>query len=145
MRNLPRSFEREDLEQVGRLALLEAAPRIEAFARKRVEGAMRDSARFQRYRETQHASLSGLKKQPSVLIDSRTPLEILIDDEKQAGLQAHICSLPADQARVISERMSGRKRQKGRPSRAEAAARAADIAIEGEAVGALRVLLARAA
>jgi len=130
-KGLPRAFERADLEQIGRVALLEAAPRIDAYVRKRVDGAIRDSARFQRYRDATHARL------PAIVIDARDPLSTLIDTEQQAGLRArvraHVARLPADQARVVEARMRGRRA--GRP-------RSADIAAEREATRSLREAMA---
>lgn len=125
-RTLPPSFDRHDLEQTGRLAILEAAPRIEQYVRQRVEGAIRDSARYTRYRDATH---QGIAEAADVADKSTSPLDRMVAAEA-------LDSLPADQRRVIEMRIEGRKA--GRPTKAEAAA-------EQAAIVTLRGALARAA
>jgi DNA-directed RNA polymerase specialized sigma24 family protein len=125
-RRLPRSIDRRDLEQIGHLAILDAAPRVEQFIRTRIAGAMRDSARYSRYREAQHQPIAAAASQPDL---AASPLEQMVAAETHEALHQAIAQLPPDQARAIASRG-----KRGRPFKAERVA-----------VAALRGVFARAA
>jgi len=133
-RRLPPSFDRDDLEQIGRLALLEAAPAVESYLRTRVHGAIVDTARGARYRDATHLDLTAAIATSD---DARSPLTALIEEEERLTVLDSVQRLPADQARVITANF-GDGRRRGRP-------RKADVATERAAIAGLRNVLAKAA
>ena len=111
-RRLPASFNTDDLEQTGIVALLEEIPHIEAQLRMRIEGAMWDSTKGPAYREATHAQIS---KVVDAVDPSRSALTILIDEEWAAGIRNVVKCLPRDQVEAIDARFSGDSRPEGRP------------------------------
>jgi DNA-directed RNA polymerase specialized sigma24 family protein len=100
---LPPSFDKEDLAQTGRMALLEAAPAIDSYVRRRIFGAMQDSIKGRKYKDSTHLGVEALP-------DPEDPVESVEDDlikrEETQAVQKAIATLPPDQAKIL-RMMSG--------------------------------------
>jgi len=120
-RRLPPSFDRDDLEQTGmlaileaepavedflrskveegaRLALVEAAPAVESYLRTRVHGAIQDTARGIRYRDATHLDLEAAAGTPD---QAGTPLESVLRDETRQIVNKSVKSLVRSQRRAL--------------------------------------------
>ena len=105
LRRLPVSIDREDLEQVGRLALAELrrdydAGRGETFAfyaRMRVRGAMLDSIRGKPYQEA-------IRERDAVRDGDELSASSVKPVNDDPWLHRHVDSLPARQAKVVELR-----------------------------------------
>ena len=134
-RTLPPSFERDDLEQIGSLALIEAAPKVESYLRTCVFGAMRNAARGT-YREAKDISISDAPEPVSI---APSPELRVINEEKRRLLREAVGELPEKQALILTARFGEQPRGRGRP-------RSTFSHRESQAIAGLRVkLLARAA
>jgi DNA-directed RNA polymerase specialized sigma subunit len=129
VRNLPKSFDPADMQQIGVIKLIEIWPAMKSFARKHAEGAMKNCARGAAYREATHEAIEKAEEHQD---RGRSVLDRIIDKESIDGLQKTLHQLPADQARAIYDRF--RDAPRGRP-------RKRDTVAEGRAM----VTLARAA
>lgn len=109
-KRLPPSFEIEDLVSVGMVALIQAAERyrpkqnngtpFSAYARLRVAGAMIDSARWQRYRDS---TMTCVDDVAPVAVESG--IEEEIDRKRQLAKLAKVIEmLPAGQREAIHKK-----------------------------------------
>jgi len=113
VQRMPRSIERSDLEQQGRLALLEIAPEVERYVRRRIFGAMHDSIRGKGYREATHACLDDIAEPADELPDIETQL---MEQEQKSRLKEAVAALPPRQSEVILARFGEQGSSKrGRP------------------------------
>ena len=137
----------DDLAQVGRLAIIDAAPRVEAYIRQRVGGAMLDSLRLGARR--QHARLED-GPEPA---DPVTPETLLLDSEAMLSIEAAIASLQPDQAAIVIElrdrgevrRKQARVRLDGDAPQRRGRPRKADVAAAAAALDSMRQALRKAA
>lgn len=108
-KRLPPSFDVEDLVGVGMIALVQAADRyrpeqnngtpFSAYARLRIAGAMLDSARWQRYRDS---TMSCVDDVPPVAVES--DLDERIDAERRLKRLAKIVEMLPSAEREAIER-----------------------------------------
>jgi RNA polymerase sigma factor (sigma-70 family) len=108
--SLPPSFDLDDLEAEGRLALIRCASRFKpdahgnppfsAYARQRIRGAMLDSVKRGRYAENTRPSIDGLPE-----AGLAPTVEILIDQARtKKRVREAISWLPAEQRELIVAR-----------------------------------------
>lgn len=106
-RMLPSRFDPDDLEQIGRLALLDAAAGFEKYVRMRVRGAILDAVRGPNYTAALQRSIDECPD-----IGAPNSLDDDIDRERKRErqrlrLEAAIAGLPAKQAEVVQEMLTG--------------------------------------
>lgn len=113
-RGLPPAFELEDLLQIGRLGLIEAAaswdPRrgvpFAAYARFRVRGAILDAVKRRNYLYARHGELDDRRaEEPS-------PLDLAIDRQRHHRIRAALKEVGVTERQVLEQRGNPRLRNR---------------------------------